>query len=99
MNNLMNKLKHLFARMTSSRTSAINEPHHCGQDCQVGDGVAVVKSSEYLKPYLGWEVISVGDMPCDGCPADHYGAQCVKLELIDRSYICLAPQPNSIVTE
>lgn len=78
----------------------LDEQHHCGQDaCQVGDGIAVVKPAEHLKPYLGWEVISVGDMPCEGCPQDHYGTPCVKLELIDGSYLCLAPQPNSIVTE
>jgi len=76
-----------------------DEQHHCGQDAasQAEDGPA--ESPESLKDLLGMEVVCVGDMPCDGCPHDHYGAPCVKVELVGGYHICLAAHPNSIISE
>lgn len=79
-----------------------DNPHHCGQDasCPVGGGSAAVITGESLKDLLGMEVISVGDMPCDACNPDNYaGRPCVKVELVGGTYLCLAPQPGSIITE
>lgn len=76
--------------------------HHCGQDasCPVGGGSAAVITGDSLKDLLGMEVISVGDMPCDACNPDNYaGRPCVKVELVGGTYLCLAPMPNSIITE
>lgn len=76
--------------------------HHCGQDasCPVGGGSAAVITGNSLKDLLGMEVISVGDMPCDACNPDNYaGRPCVKVELVGGTYLCLAPQPGSIITE
>lgn len=76
--------------------------HHCGQDasCPVGCGSAAVITGDSLKDLLGMEVISVGDMPCDACNPDNYaGRPCVKVELVGGTYLCLAPQPGSIITE
>lgn len=85
--------------------------HHCGQDasCPVGGGCATVQDPNEsqpadihvsLKDLLGMEVISVGDMPCDACNPDNYaGRPCVKVELVGGYYLCLAPQPGSIITE
>ena len=80
----------------------LDEQHHCGQDatCQVGDGSAAVITGDSMKDLLGMEVISVGDMPCDACNPDNYaGRPCVKVELVGGTYLCLAPMPNSIITE
>lgn len=81
-----------------------DNPHHCGQDasCPVGGGSAAVnqENSDSLKDLLGMEVISVGDMPCDACNPDNYaGRPCVKVELVGGTYLCLASQPGSIITE
>lgn len=79
-----------------------DEQHHCGQDasCPVGGGSAAVITGDSLKDLLGMEVISVGDMPCDACNPDNYdGRPCVKVELVGGTYLCLAPRPNSIITE
>ena len=76
--------------------------HHCGQDasCQVGDGNAAVKGQAgYSTRLIGMQVIAIGDQRCDGCPTEHYGAPCVKLELVGGTYLCLAHMPNSIITE
>ena len=75
---------------------------HCGQDatCQVGDGSAVVKGQiGYDTRMIGMQVVGIGDMRCEGCPAEQYGEKCVKLELVDGTYLCLAPLPNSIFIE
>ncbi|MDY6302419.1 MAG: hypothetical protein SPL96_11080 [Bacteroidales bacterium] len=80
----------------------LDEQHHCGQDasCPVGGGSAAVITGDSLKDLLGMEVISVGDMPCDACNPDNYaGRPCVKVELVGGTYLCLAPQPGSIITE
>ena len=67
----------------------------------VDDGSAAVDDDlpENLKKLVGMQVVSVGDMPCDGCPVDHYGAPCVKVELVGGTILCLSPLPNSIITE
>ena len=67
----------------------------------VDDGSAAVDDDlpESLKKLVGMQVVSVGDMPCDGCPVDHYGAPCVKVELVGGTMLCLSPLPNSIITE
>ena len=67
----------------------------------VDDGSAAVDDDlpESLKKLVGMQVVSVGDMPCDGCPVDHYGAPCVKVELVGGTLLCLSPLPNSIVIE
>ena len=69
--------------------------------CPVDDGSAAVEEDlpESLKKLVGMQVVSVGDMPCDGCPVDHYGAPCVKVELVGGTLLCLSPLPNSIITE
>ena len=88
----------------SVRLINLDEQHHCGQDasCPVGGGSAAVnqENSDSLKDLLGMEVISVGEMPCDACNPDNYaGRPCVKVELVGGFYLCLAPQPGSIITE
>lgn len=52
-----------------------------------------------LKTLLGMQVVGVSNGKCEGCPQDHYGTPCVKVELVGGAYICLAPLPNSIATE
>lgn len=52
-----------------------------------------------MKTLLGMQVVGIGKDKCEGCPQDHYGAPCVKVELVGGTYLCLAPLPNSIVTE
>lgn len=47
--------------------------------------------------FLGMEVVGVGQGKCEGCPNDHYGVECVKVELVGGDYLCLAPVPNAIV--
>ena len=79
------------------------ESHHCGQDAtsQVGDGSAVVNEAQVpnsIKSLIGMQVIDVNGEKCDYC-ATQYNSPCVKVELVGGTYICLAPLPNSIVTE
>ena len=52
-----------------------------------------------MKSLLDMQVVGVGNGKCEGCPQDHYGTPCVKVELVGGAYICLAPLPNSIATE
>lgn len=88
--------------------------HHCGQDacCQVDDGNADVDmpvlAGESLKTLMDYQVVNVcvpkcKDCPCgDGLreyPSGRDMSSCVKLELVGGAYLCLAPLPNSIVTE
>jgi len=85
--------------------------HHCGQDatCQVGDGSAVVNEiPDSLKSLEGMQVIKVCGPKCKDCPcgdglreypSGRDASSCVKVELVGGYYICLAPLPNSIVTE
>ena len=68
------------------------DARHCGQDGPPCDGNAVAS----LKNLLGMQVIGVGQGKCVGCPQDHYGTPCVKVELIGGAYICLAPTSNTI---
>lgn len=71
--------------------------------CSVGDGIAVADepaiTGESLKPLLGMQVIAIcgSDRKCQNCP--QYNEQCCKVELVGGFYLCLAPLPNSIVTE
>lgn len=79
------------------------ERHHCGLDasCQVDDGGAVVNEAQVpnsIKSLIGMQVIDVKGEKCDYC-VTKYNAPCVKVELVGGTYICLAPLPNSIVTE
>jgi len=48
---------------------------------------------------VGMQVIAIGDQRCDRCRQDRYGEPCVKLELVGGHMLCLAPLPNSIITE
>ena len=81
--------------------------HHCGQDasCQVGDGSAVVEkpviTGESLKQLMDYQVVGVCEpgFPCEGCVQDHYNTPCCKVELVGGYMLCLAPLPNSIITE
>lgn len=60
----------------------------CGQDAKEEAGVS-------LKDLLGMEVVGVGKGKCDGCPMDHYQADCAKVELVGGDYLCLAkPQAD-----
>ena len=52
-----------------------------------------------MKSLLDMQVVGVGNGKCEGCPQDHYGTPCVKVELVGGTYLCLAPLPNSIATE
>lgn len=78
-----------------------------GQDasCQVDNGSAVVEKPvitvESLKQLMDYQVIGVCEpgFPCEGCVQDHYNTPCVKVELVGGCMLCLAPLPNSIVTE
>lgn len=85
--------------------------HHCGQDatCQVGDGNAVVEkpiiTGESLEQLVG-STVRLFHKPghkCIDCPyrSKSYGGKCEykKVELVGGYYLCLAPLPNSIVTE
>ena len=92
---------YLHAALSDGRTIEIDKTNHCGQDasCPVGGGSAAVITGDSLKDLLGMEVISVGDMPCDVCNPDNYaGRPCVKVELVGGTYLCLAHQPNSIIS-
>lgn len=86
--------------------------HHCGQDCDCDDACCQAGSpcgrsaaakepvitGESLKELVGMQVVSVNGEKCDYC-VSRYNAPCVKVELVGGYYICLAPLPNSIVTE
>lgn len=88
-----------------------DNPHHCGQDatCQVGDGSAVVNEvPDSIKSLEGMQVIKVCSPKCKDCPcgdglreypSGREASSCVKVELAGSYYLCLAPLPNSIVTE
>ena len=78
-----------------------SQQHHCRPGREVGGRVAHdAAPAASWGDLLGMEVISVGDMPCDACNPDNYaGRPCVKVELVGGTYICLAPLPNSIITE
>lgn len=85
--------------------------HHCGQDasCQVGDGSAVVNEiPDSIKSLEGMQVIKVcgpkcKDCPCGDGPREYPSGRdmssCVKIELVGGYTLCLAPLPNSIITE
>lgn len=89
----------------------LDEQHHCGQDatCQVGDGSAVVNEiPDSIKSLEGMQVIKVCGPKCKDCPcgdglreypSGRDMSSCVKVELVGGTYLCLAPQPNSIITE
>lgn len=85
-----------------------DNPHHCRpgrEKCQVDDGSAVVEkpiiTGESLKQLMDYQVIGVCEpgFPCEGCVQDHYNTPCCKVELVGGTYLCLAPRPNSIITE
>ena len=71
----------------------------------VDDGSAAVEkpiiTGESLKQLLDYQVVGVCEpgFPCEGCVQDHYNTPCVKVELVGGHHLCLAPLPNSIVTE
>lgn len=55
-------------------------------------------TGESLRNILGMQVCRC-NVPCDVCSIDKRVGACVKLELVGGDYICLAPLPNSVVTE
>lgn len=72
----------------------------------VGDDSAAVEepiiTGDSLKELVGWQIVSV--MPpkwkCQGCIFDSEESRCEKkVELVGGYFLCLAPLPNSIVTE
>lgn len=75
----------------------------------VGDGSAVVNEiPDSLKSLEGMQVIKVCGPKCKDCPcgdglreypSGRDMSSCVKVELVGGHYLCLAPLPNSIVTE
>lgn len=89
----------------------LDEQHHCGQDatCQVGDGSAVVNEiPDSIKSLEGMQVIKVCGPKCKDCPcgdglreypSGRDMSSCVKVELVGGTHLCLAPLPNSIITE
>lgn len=71
----------------------ITAPHHCGQDAEEEDQTI----PRLRHDVLGKEVICVGGNKsrCVKCPHDENGDDCVKLELLNGTYICLAkPQQD-----
>ena len=91
----------------------LDEQHHCGQDVQDADDAccqaragrvdydaapAASQTGDSLKELEGMQVIDVKGVKCDYC-ATRYNAPCVKVELVGGCYLCLAPIPNSIITE
>lgn len=64
---------------------------------------AASQTCESLYKILGYQVIcflSPGEARCDQCQFNPNDPEdCVKVELVGGYYICLAPLPNSIVTE
>lgn len=81
----------------------LDEQHHCGQDasCPVGGGSAAV-APESLSELVGMQIVSVfpPGWKCQGCAYDSSDFRCEKkVELVGGTYLCLAPLPNSIVTE
>lgn len=86
--------------------------HHCRpgrEKCQVGDGSGVVNEvPDSIKSLEGMQVIKVCGPKCKDCPcgdglreypSGRDMSSCVKVELVGCYYLCLAPLPNSIVTE
>lgn len=71
------------------------------EGCPVDGGNADVKVEvpDSLKDLIGMQVLAFTNGKCESCPQDHYGTPCHKLELVGGTFICLAPLPNSIVTE
>lgn len=83
--------------------------------CPVGGGCATVQDPNEsqpadihvsLKDLVGMQVVAVNDVPCSKCvcgaghtPSGYPLPECVKIELVGGTYLCLAPTPNSIVTE
>lgn len=89
-----------------------DNPHNCRpgrEKCQVGGGSAVVNETpDSLKSLEGMQVIKVCGPKCKDCPcgdglreypSGRDMSSCVKVELVGGYYLCLAPLPNSIVTE
>ena len=66
------------------------------QCSRVDRDAAPAASSESLKDLLDMQVVAMGKGKCEGCPQDHYGTPCVKVELVGGYYICLAPTPNTV---
>lgn len=64
---------------------------------------AAVQTCESLYKIIGYQVIcflSPGEVRCDQCQFNPNDPEdCVKVELVGGYYLCLAPLPNSIVTE
>lgn len=90
----------------------LDEQHHCRpgrEKCQVGDGSGVVNEvPDSIKSLEGMQVIKVCGPKCKDCPcgdglreypSGRDASSCVKVELVGGYYLCLAPLPNSIVTE
>lgn len=79
-----------------------DECNHCGQDADMDDACCQAREQQEsgedsvsLKELLGMEVVGVGKGKCDGCPMDHYQADCCKVELVGGDYICSAkPRPE-----
>ena len=83
--------------------------------CPVGGGCATVQDPNEsqpadihvsLKDLVGMQVVAVNDVPCSKCicgdghtPSGYPLPECVKVELVGGTYLCLAPMPNSIITE
>ena len=51
-----------------------------------------------LQELIGMQVIYVTKEKCIGCPINHYGHPCKKVELVGGYFLCLA-QPSSIAIE
>ena len=83
--------------------------HHCGQDVSSessqsspsSENDKPVITGESIKKLMDYQVVGVCEpgFPCEGCVQDHYNTPCCKVELVGGYMLCLAPLPNSIVTE
>lgn len=79
------------------------DTHHCGQDADMDDACCQARNEEQPEGYtykdlLGREVIGIGGM-ASTCAHCSDNVDCVKVELIGGTYMCLAkPQKEESIT-
>lgn len=80
------------------------DTHHCGQDADMDDACCQARNEEQPEGYtykdlLGMEVIGIGGM-ASTCAHCSDNVDCVKVELVGGTYMCLAkPQQEESTTE
>lgn len=89
--NRLQELGEIIANCADIDDEVNDECSHCGEYSE-SEGL-----HQSLKDLLGMEVIGVGGKQtrCLGCPNVHNGTDCVKVELVGGTYLCLAkPQQD-----